>query len=622
VHALAAGASPRALITTGQASARLLEDVLCDAAAHGAITDIVARDGVDVFTPAVQRELAVLAGVRLSLPPAIPDPHIEVFASLEPAVLDAEAELQHELDAAAAPSEPASDAEVADSMPSELEASSAPEAFAASAAEISPAPEAVSGLAPEAVSAAAPEVADAPASEDLDASAFAEPPGAASIEEDEGLWPLRRSFVGLEPPPFAPVLTPSAAPPVTPTPTSGERLRPFGSSPMAFEPVARDAARAHARRLDALDATDADDANLWDDPTEESPPPSAISQTAPSAVAPALNGAAVVPEPQPEPEHAPLIEPTPRSAGIQPWESAPELKSETPAPEELPAAAAEPEPEPSAPAMAAELSSAPPVQTAAEPIDMGHTSIPTLAPIQMAPLATLGSLSPPPVAPDVLGSLAPPVAEPEPPRAPEPPKPAPKAAKRSVAEEVDESPSPPPRAHRAPRPSAYAPAAHQPPPAPDRRSTYLWIGFAVVACVFAVAMRWSRQQPAPQPAPPPAAAPQASADVAPAASATAAPAGTTQESSDESVSAQELPLRDEDKVGRGQGMLEVVAGASDNIYVDGKLVGPGPIRKLPLAPRSSPYEVRVKLRGEERVRFVSIKEGKLIRVRVAPPWSR
>jgi len=32
--------------------------------------------------------------------------------------------------------------------------------------------------------------------------------------------------------------------------------------------------------------------------------------------------------------------------------------------------------------------------------------------------------------------------------------------------------------------------------------------------------------------------------------------------------------------------------------------------------------VRVKLRGEERVRFVSVKEGKLIRVRVAPPWSR
>jgi hypothetical protein len=69
-------------------------------------------------------------------------------------------------------------------------------------------------------------------------------------------------------------------------------------------------------------------------------------------------------------------------------------------------------------------------------------------------------------------------------------------------------------------------------------------------------------------------------------------------------------------------MLEVVAGVSDSVYVDNRLIGDGPILKLPLAPRPEAYEIRVKLRGEERVRFAVVKEGRLTRVRVAPPWSR
>ncbi len=69
-------------------------------------------------------------------------------------------------------------------------------------------------------------------------------------------------------------------------------------------------------------------------------------------------------------------------------------------------------------------------------------------------------------------------------------------------------------------------------------------------------------------------------------------------------------------------MLEVVAGKSDTIYIDGKPMGSGPVQSEALKARNDPYEVKVKLRGEERVRFVNVKEGRLTRIRVAPPWSR
>ncbi|MEO7329759.1 MAG: hypothetical protein ABI193_14360, partial [Minicystis sp.] len=72
----------------------------------------------------------------------------------------------------------------------------------------------------------------------------------------------------------------------------------------------------------------------------------------------------------------------------------------------------------------------------------------------------------------------------------------------------------------------------------------------------------------------------------------------------------------------GQGMLEVTAGSNDSIYIDGTLVGNGPIVKRALAPRKEPYEIRVRLRGEERVRFALVKEARLTKLRVAPPWSR
>ena len=86
----------------------------------------------------------------------------------------------------------------------------------------------------------------------------------------------------------------------------------------------------------------------------------------------------------------------------------------------------------------------------------------------------------------------------------------------------------------------------------------------------------------------------------------------------------ELPLSEEDiaKLGDGQGMLEVVAGRDSEVLIDGKVVGKGPVVKVPLDAKKDVYEVRVKLSGEERVRYVNVLEGKRLRLRVAPPWSR
>src|SRR4029078_5538368 len=81
----------------------------------------------------------------------------------------------------------------------------------------------------------------------------------------------------------------------------------------------------------------------------------------------------------------------------------------------------------------------------------------------------------------------------------------------------------------------------------------------------------------------------------------------------------ESPLRDTDQVPPGQGMLEIVAGTSDTIFIDGQQVGNGPVIKRALAPRKEPYEIRVKLRGEERVRFVLIKRARLSKVLISPP---
>jgi CheY-like chemotaxis protein len=232
--------------------------------------------------------------------------------------------------------------------------------------------------------------------------------------------------------------------------------------------------------------------------------------------------------------------------------------------------------------------------------------------LAVQPLLTLGSLTPPPVMPT--------------PRNIEPrgqPLPV-------IIQPAEESPS---RVVR--RPSDFAPHGHAPEapePAKDKPVTHnlrMWALFAVAGIVFAVGARLSRDhQVIPEPVPPPAAEAPKPADTAaaeaPKAAETAAPeaAKGPGESKVNPILPVESPLRDTDQVPPGQGMIEITAGTSDTIFIDGQQVGNGPLIKRALAPRKEPYEIRVKLRGEERVRFVLVKEARLSKVRISPPWGR
>ncbi|WP_437991232.1 response regulator [Sorangium sp. So ce145] len=244
-------------------------------------------------------------------------------------------------------------------------------------------------------------------------------------------------------------------------------------------------------------------------------------------------------------------------------------------------------------------------------------------------LLTLGSLPPPPV----VEAPAPAPAALQVPAAP----PAARLAAPAPAPAIDESPTP----RRVRRPSAYVPTPQ--PPARDNRTT-MWVLFAVAAFVFAVAARLSRDHelqgappPPEQPSPPaaepaaaaapgaaaPAAAGSSGAVVAAAVAAAPAPAvaGPIGETTSNPVLPEDLPLTAGHKVPEGQGMLEVIAGAGDTLFVDGRKVGTGSV-KLPLAPKDGVYEIRAKLRDEERVRFAVVKAGRLTRLRIAPPWRR
>ncbi|HTB72517.1 MAG TPA: response regulator [Polyangiaceae bacterium] len=69
---LAAGASPRSLLLAGEAAPSLVEDLLADLAARGAIRAVEAADGTDLLTPAIDAALAVLTGAvpsSRSMPP-------------------------------------------------------------------------------------------------------------------------------------------------------------------------------------------------------------------------------------------------------------------------------------------------------------------------------------------------------------------------------------------------------------------------------------------------------------------------------------------------------------------------------------------------------------------------
>jgi hypothetical protein len=187
------------------------------------------------------------------------------------------------------------------------------------------------------------------------------------------------------------------------------------------------------------------------------------------------------------------------------------------------------------------------------------------------------------------------------------------------------------------------PSAYRTAPVPDRRETKGRLSryagpllFAAIGISLAVGARWLRQSGAPPdrsaPPPPVAVVPGPAAAAAPV---VVPPANAPVVIDDEpepgvgssAASPPELPVelpiseKDKAKLGAGEGLLEVVTGRGDEIYVDGVRIGKGPVRKVAVKANTQPHEVRVKLRGEERVRYVTAKEGARIRIRVAPPWS-
>ncbi|MEJ7728466.1 MAG: response regulator [Polyangiaceae bacterium] len=532
MRAFAAGASPRLLITSGQAAARLVEDVLCDAAAHGAVTGVTSRDGIDVLGPAIERELAVLTGPGSACRwrPAGDARRAHHAADGRHAGAARRRALAADADA---------DAGAADDADADADADAAD-----AAASLTPPPPTTTTT--KWWCPATTKSCPAPPSR-----RSASPPSGLE-DEEEGLWPFRRSLVSQEPPSFT-------------RRSLGHAHADRDARPRAAAPTDDDKPAVTS----GLGWTHRARHPPWRPPPLRSPSTAAPRRASPRAGAAGTDGCGV----------ASLA--TMALDGETPPHS-PRARVARAARSVPPAAAPPAEPDPSMPGLPA---------------------------IAVAPLTSLGSLTPPPVSPDVLGSLVRPAPPAEPQR---PARPAARRPNDDVDPEPEPTPSRPPRARAVPRPSAYLPSA---PPAPprDRRGTYLWVAFAASACVFAVAMRWNRQQQdaLPPPALPGVAAPTEATAAAPTGAATAAPSA---EGGDDRITTEELAMRAEDKVGDAEGMLEVVAGSSDTIYVDGKELGSGPVQKVALAARAKPYEVRVKLRGdEERVRFVAVKAGKLVR---------
>jgi CheY-like chemotaxis protein len=187
-----------------------------------------------------------------------------------------------------------------------------------------------------------------------------------------------------------------------------------------------------------------------------------------------------------------------------------------------------------------------------------------------------------------------------------------------------------PKLPRLPRPSAYAKrAVFEEQPKGNRMARFLLpVLFGLLGVGLAIGARWMRDS-APAPAVPhqtlPAQAVPA-VDSKPAAGRDGATPASNAPASDAikvtPVELFDLTPKERAKLRKGQGLLEIVAGRGHEISVDGKVVGRGPVRKLPLAAREKSYEIRVTMRGEQRVRYAVVTADKRTRLRVAPPWSK
>ncbi|MSP26041.1 MAG: response regulator [Myxococcales bacterium] len=189
-------------------------------------------------------------------------------------------------------------------------------------------------------------------------------------------------------------------------------------------------------------------------------------------------------------------------------------------------------------------------------------------------------------------------------------------------------------------PSSYAarPTAAAPPARPSAWSRFAGPAFfAIAGIALALGARSGRFQRSQDGEPAPVVAVAAPLSPAPAPAEPAgdplldaahlAPAAETSDGAAVEASSDDVPgeaalsAKELVAAGAGKGVIEIVAGRKDEIFVDGKSLGFGPSKRIAVTADGQRHEVRVKLRGEDRVRYVVAKEGVRIRVRVAPPWS-
>jgi hypothetical protein len=564
IKAVADGSSPRDIIVNGSAPARLVEDVLCDAAAHGGISAIVGVSGTDLLTPAVQTESERLRGIRRAAPVLVP-PLSDVLPEAPPPTPQPASGV---IDRSATPGP------VVESQAQKTEFSALPPSIEASLKALSASAESFIAAAVRTESvkpgSVKPAVLVAPHDDEDDATtlAFVEktPTPASSVavaqKPAEDFTPDIVSGVHTYlPPPVAPVAAPTKS-----------------AKPAPVAPVA-------APTKSAKPAPVVPSAVVANTPKET---PTKLSEVALDAAK--ENQAAVVPPPPQTRAQLDALTPSAKPVMAKADVSSPTNIVATAASSPKPAPI-QPTPSPKATVVAKTASPKPPVVKKPVP--------------KALPLSSLGSLVPPPVE-----DLSP------------------------LRATLPSTHAPRPRLSEAD--NRHVSAASDPPKKDNATMRAgAWILFALAGVVFAVGSRVSHQRSAQaqneqvqQAAVAPvetAALPAAETKPeAPAPQATQPPPADRKagDTADFPILPQDSPLKAEDKVPKGQGLLEVIAGPTDSVFVDGQLVGTGPVVKAPLAPKKDPYEIRVRLRGEERVRFALVKEGRMSRIRIAPPWSR
>jgi len=512
LRSLSRGGSPRTMLIEGRVAPHLLESILVDAAAHGAVVEVFDERGDDMLPTSIDRELSLLRGERSLAPipePLLPDP--AELSALPPAATPIPAYVAAALGAAGIPR--------ASQPPPESSSSRA-------ARCVGPDVEIVVDFAPAAVTESAP-------------------PQSGSRPSGGAAGHVAGSLLGS---------IAAALPPPSSVPRVLGVLPREVSPPNAHKPTSRQETPADSIAAAITSHTSA--------------PPAASSHAASYT--------------------------TTSKDDVRPLREAFAPKSPLPARATAPVG--------------------PP------------------APPGLRPMMTLGSLTPPPVlssSPKEMAREAPK----DPPKNTKSPKPSPvgdtpKASSASSRSRSHaESPEPPGYDRRRfPLPSMFAsPVAAAAP----KKHTSLWVACAIAGVVFAVWARSSRQAPIPEPTPAESPAAQSPSTTPTDTPPGAQPAADGEPSnpapspvSKEEGTVEDLPVRKSDQLKKGQGLLEVVSGKSDSIYIDGKAMGSGPTVSVPLKARDEPYELKVKLRNEERVRSVAVKEGRITRVRLAPPWQR